>query len=80
VQSGPLTVSVTGRQNARAPDFHSEPVTFEEEAASPREQLVTLDEQSRILRFRFESNVVGGYYEMGHVLAHLSAGSERMAS
>jgi len=35
---------------------------------------VFFKEQRRELRFRFESNCVGGNYQMGLVLAHLQPG------
>lgn len=71
-QIGDMTVTVTGRSNARADDVESDPVTFSED-----EQLIHLKAQRRQLRFRFESNSVGGYYEMGMCLAHVRAGDGR---
>lgn len=37
-------------------------------------------EQERILRFRFESNAVGGFYEQGQVLMAMEPGDERSGS
>ena len=74
VQTGPMTVAVHGRANARAPEIDGDPVTFEDTAATPQDQVVTLKTQRRELRFRFESNVVGGDYQMGLVLAHVQPG------
>lgn len=71
-QIGDMTVTVTGRSNARADDVESAPVTFGETT-----EMVHLKAQRRQLRFRFESNAVGGYYEMGLVLAHVRAGDGR---
>lgn len=73
VQVGPLSVSVTGRANARAPEVVSAPQVFQDEAATPQDQVVFFKTQRRQLRFRFESNAVGGDYQMGHVLAHVQA-------
>ena len=56
VQSGPMTVQVTGRANARAPEVYSTIFTFPETASAPYEQIVMLKEQRRELRVRFESN------------------------
>lgn len=76
VQSGPMTVQVTGRANARAPEVYSTTFTFPENAAAdkPYEQIVMLKEQRRELRVRFESNAVYGDYQMGQILAHIGEG------
>jgi len=74
VQTGDMTVSVRGRANARAPEVNGDPVTFVAEPQTPQEQVVFLKTQRRQLRFRFESNTLGGNYEMGLILAHLQAG------
>jgi len=71
VQTGDMTVSVHGRANARAPEVESDPVTLSEAASTPQEQVIFLKEQRRELRFRFESNTVGGDYQMGLILAHV---------
>jgi hypothetical protein len=71
VQSGDMTLSVHGRANARSPEVESDPVTFSDTASTPQEQVIFLKEQRRELRFRFESNTVGGDYQMGLVLAHV---------
>ena len=76
IQSGPLTVQVTGRANARAPMVTSAPITFPEEASSPQEQIVVMKEQRRELRVRFESNTLGGDYQMGRIIGHLSPGDK----
>jgi hypothetical protein len=70
VQSGPMTVQVTGRANARAPEVYS--TTFAED--KPYEQIVMLKEQRRELRVRFESNAVYGNYQMGQIIGHISTG------
>lgn len=74
LQSGPMTVQVHGRANARAPEVESESAVIPEVAATPQEQVVFLKTQRRQLRFRFESDCVGGDYQMGLVLAHLQPG------
>jgi len=71
VQAGDMTVQVKGRANARAPEIDGEIMTFPDTATSVSEQIVNFKEGRRQLRFRFESNCVGGNYEMGHVLAHV---------
>lgn len=76
VQSGPMTVQITGRANARAPEVLSTIVTFPETADTPHEQIVMLKEQRRELRVKFESNEVYGDYQMGQIIAHISTGDK----
>jgi hypothetical protein len=76
VQSGPMTVQVTGRANARAPEVYSTQFEFPETAGMPFEQIVMLKEQRRELRVRFESNAVYGDYQMGQIIGHLSSGDK----
>lgn len=71
LQSGPMTAQVVGRTNARAPEVYSEVMAIPAEAQIPQEQVVFFKTQRRELRFRFESNCVGGDYQMGLVLAHV---------
>lgn len=71
IQSGPMTAQVHGRANARAPEVEGRLFTFPETADATYEQIVMLKEQRRELRVRFESNAVGGNYEMGQIIAHI---------
>ena len=74
VQSKAMTVQVTGRANARASEIYGTKFTFPEKATTPQEQIVMLKEQRRELRVRFESNEVGGNYQMGQIMGHISSG------
>jgi len=74
VQSGDMTVSVRGRANARAQEVNGPPMTFVENPQTPQEQVVFFKTPRRELRFRFESNTIGGDYQMGLVLAHVQPG------
>ena len=74
VQSGPMTVQVRGRANARAQEVDGDILTITETASTPQEQVVFFKTQRRELRFRFESNCVGGDYQMGLILAHVQPG------
>ena len=74
VQRGAMTVQVTGRANARAPEVYSTIFTFPENPSTPHEQIVMLKEQRRELRVRFESNEVYGDYQMGQIIGHMSVG------
>ena len=78
IQSGPMTVQVTGRANARAPEVYGTTFTFPETATQPYEQIVMLKEQRRELRVRFSSNVVGGNYQMGQIIGHMDTGDGTM--
>ena len=74
VQSGPLTVQIHGRQNARSSEVEGPILTITESANTVEQQVVYVKEQRRQLRFKFESNVIGGDYQMGLVLAHVQPG------
>jgi hypothetical protein len=74
VQSGDMTMQVTGRANAKAPEVFSEVKTIYETPPTPQDQVVYFKTQRRELRFRFESNAIGGDYQMGLVLGHVQPG------
>jgi hypothetical protein len=74
IQNGEMTVQITGRANARAPEVYSRTFTFPESATEPYEQIVMLKEQRRELRARFESNCIGGNYQMGQIIGHIDSG------
>ena len=74
VQSGDMTMRVTGRANAKAPEVFSEVKTIYETPPTPQDQVVYFKTQRRELRFRFESNTLGGDYQMGLVLGHVQPG------
>jgi hypothetical protein len=78
VQNGPMTVQVTGRANARAPEVISSIFTFVDpkDVVEPQQQIVMLKEQRRELRVRFESNAVYGDYQMGQIIGHVSTGDK----
>lgn len=80
VQSGEMQVRVKGRINARAPEVDGMVHTFPDQATEPYQQQVYLKEQRREIRFRFESNVVNGDYQMGQVLVHIDVGDGRYQS
>jgi hypothetical protein len=80
VQSGELTVQMTGRINARAPEVTGPIHVIPETADEPYQQQVFFKEQRREMRFRFQSNTVGGNYQMGQVLAHIDTADGRYQS
>ena len=71
VQTGDMAVQIHGRANARSPEINSESHFFPDVANTPQEQVVFLKTIRRELRFYFESNTVGGDYQMGLCLAHI---------
>jgi len=76
IQQGDMTVQVTGRANARAPEVYSSVFTFPESANTPHEQIVMLKEQRRELRVKFQSYTVGGDYQMGQIIGHIDTGDK----
>ena len=81
IQSGDMTVQVTGSySNARAPQVSSDPISFPATATSAEDQVVYIREQRRQMRFKFESNVVGGNYEMGDTIAQVRPADGRITS
>lgn len=80
IQSGPMTVQVTGRSNARSPEVYGTIKTFPEQANLPFEQIVMLKEQRRELRVKFGSNAVNGDYQMGQILGHVDDGDGTIIS
>lgn len=81
VQSGPMMVTAVGRSNARASDIESQVITFPDMSGAPLdadEQVMKFKEARRLMRFKFESNVAGGNYYMGKVLAHIEPDNGRI--
>lgn len=78
VQSGPMTVQVRGRANARAEDQPGEIFEFPEVATQASEETVPVKEVRRLMRFRFGSNVVDGNYQTGLSLAHIEPADGRV--
>lgn len=71
VQSGDMSVRIKGRANSRAGEVSGPIRTIVETPTTSEEQVVYFREQRRELRFWFESNVVGGDYQMGQTLVHV---------
>ena len=78
VQTGDMTVYVKGRANARAPMKVLEQHTFGDTPATPYEQIVPTKSTARQLRFRFESNVLGGDYQMGEVVGQIQPSTGKL--
>ena len=71
VQSGNMTVQLTGRANAKSLEVNGPERTIFENPSTPYEQVVFFKEERRELRFKFGSNTINGDYQMGQVIAHL---------
>lgn len=71
IQSGDMIVQITGRANAKSAEIASDPQTIYESPPTKQQQLVYFREIRREMRFRFESNTLGGNYQMGQVIAHI---------
>ena len=72
VQTGDMTVVVTGQGYADDTVVESEPYTF-----SPDTLKIDMREQRREMRLRFESNTYNGTYQTGRVLLSLTTGDVR---
>jgi len=71
VQTGDMTVQITGRANSRSKEIAGETKTFVDNPSTPYEQVVYFKDIRREMRFRFESNTINGDYQMGQVIAHI---------
>ena len=71
VQSGDMTVQITGRANAKAAEVTSDPKTIYATPTDRQQQLVYFREIRREMRLRFESNVINGNYQMGQIIGHI---------
>ena len=72
VQTGDMTVVVTGEGYADDTAVESDPYTF-----SPNTLKIDMREQRREMRLRFESNTYNGTYQTGRVLLSLTTGDVR---
>lgn len=78
VQSGDMSVEITGRANARAPEAPAQTFTFPDVATGPENQIVNVKEVRRLMRFKFTSNAVNGDYQMGQCIAHVEPADGRI--
>lgn len=72
IQNGEMNLYVTGRPYAQAEDYTSDPYPFD-----PDTHKIDMKEQRRELRLKFESNVVGGDYQLGYLLLSADIGDVR---
>ena len=72
VQSGTMSLYVTGRPYAQADDYQSQAYNFE-----PGTHKIDMKEQRRELRLKCVSNVAGGDYQLGRLLLNADIGDVR---
>ena len=72
IQSGEMNLYVTGRPFAQSQDVTTGPYVFDEDT-----EKIDMREQRRELRLKFESNVVGGDYQLGYLLLSADIGDVR---
>jgi hypothetical protein len=82
VQAGAMTVTVLGNSNSRAPVEISDPKEISEpgDGVDSAEQIIDIKEEHRQMRFRFESNTLGGDFEAGQTYASIRPTSTRLTS
>ena len=72
VQVGEMNLYITGRPYAQSEDYTTGPYVF-----GPDTNKIDMKEQRRELRMKFVSNVQGGNYQLGRVLANADFGDVR---
>jgi hypothetical protein len=72
IQSGEMNLYVTGRTFAQSQDVTTGPYVFDQDTGK-----IDMREQRRELRLKFESNVVGGDYQLGYLLLSADIGDVR---
>lgn len=77
IQSGPLSVDVLIRGNARDPFEVAQSRSFDSTAATPLAQQVPLKTTARQTKLQFTSNVAGGDYQAGKTLAFIETDQSR---
>lgn len=72
VQSGDLRLTILGRKFAQGETTEEDPFVF-----GPNDGKIDMRVEHREVRFQFESNTLGGNYEMGRLLITSEFGDER---
>jgi hypothetical protein len=72
LQDQEMTMYIIGRPYAQAADVTTGPYAFDSSTTK-----IDLKEQRRELRLKFESNIIGGDYQMGRILLSLDMGDVR---
>jgi hypothetical protein len=72
IMDGTMSVTVIGNEFAQAPADAESSYNF-----TSSTEKIDMREQHRQIQLKFESNTVGGYYEMGRVILHTEPGDVR---
>lgn len=82
LQSGDMTIQLTGRANMRAPREISDPVPLLAIPNVPQEQMVSFTKVAnyRLHTLLFSSTAIGGNYIVGRNLAHGETADQRITS
>ena len=78
VQVGDMTLTLVGRQNARAPEVEEAAITFPDSPSTSTEETLKLKTIRRLMSFKWESNTGGGDYEYGDTFAHIEPADGRI--
>lgn len=77
VLSGNLTVTPLKRNNANSPEYAGDVATIYNEPSNPLLQITPLKESAKMIRLKFESNQLGGDYQMGQTMMEIGPDSEK---
>jgi len=79
-QTGPLSITVYGRQNPKVPQEPGSTVAIPDGSVpiTPDNQLAMYKDDARLLSFRIQSFTRGGDFRMGEPLAHIEITDGRM--
>lgn len=72
VQVGEMSVTIKKQEFPHSPIESTTPITFDENT-----EKIDVREQARMIRLRFDSNIIDGFFEMGRVLIHTETGDIR---
>lgn len=75
IQTGPMTLTVIGRRYPRDDDSESDPFPMPETNGDPEDinpLRLDLTQNYRLIRLRFQSDVLNGFYEMGNIVLKLA--------
>jgi hypothetical protein len=78
IQSGNMTCQMISRANARGNVLDGPIHSFPAAPTNGTQELIPMQEQGRLARFRFESNTLGGDYQMGNCYVHVGPTDGRL--
>lgn len=72
IQTGEMSVTTTTQEFANSAEVASDPLSFDNTT-----EMIDVREHGRSMRLRFDSNALGGDFEMGRVIIHTEPGDAR---